>query len=87
MPALTGDRLYYGQLRRVDPLGVWATVPALGGNAEYGPLRSIADVEALAALPAGELLLLSTVGGLQDDLVVLGRVTGPAAPLPPSLPT
>lgn len=77
--ASTGDRTYLAQLTRVDELGVYCHVRPLGGPGEFGPLGSLVPLDVLRTAPAGSTLLVTTVGGLQDHLVVVGRVVNPGA--------
>lgn len=60
--------MYAGEVTRVDGSGVWALVPELVPDAEFGPLRSCATVE------AGDAVLLADLDTCPAtvDLVVVG---------------
>jgi len=63
--------------------GIWVTIPRLNGPAPLGPVQYLhhgvpdPDGSYLTSAPApGTAVLLGTVAGLKDDLVILGALAG-----------
>lgn len=83
------DRILRGTVTRVDSQGVYVEVPKLGLGVEFGPaevygLPMLGSTEPAAghhhAVVAGQAtlrprdkVLVATVNGVKEDLVVLGR--------------
>ena len=71
-PPYAYDGVFRGQVV-VAPQGrdgLWVVVPRLNGNEPMGPCQRI------GASPAtGTAVLVATVAGLKDDIVVLGALT------------
>lgn len=62
------DRTLRGRVTRVEVDGVFVEVPRLGLGVEFGPCQRLVPVV------SGDEVLVSTVAGVKDDLVVLGRL-------------
>lgn len=52
--------------------GLWIVVPRLNGNEPMGPCQRVG---AGAAPATGTPVLVATVAGLKDDVVVIGALT------------
>ena len=80
------DSTYAGQVTRVTGGGVYVIVPKLGQGVEYGPCKRLVDGLStdvagspyahshgtVSAYRPGTAVLLSTINGVPDDLVILG---------------
>lgn len=80
------DRMYRATITRATPQGLYVIVPKLGIGVEYGPCqysRALLDVIAAAnhdhniqtVWPPGTQVLVTTVNGVPEDLVVLGALS------------
>jgi hypothetical protein len=63
---------YRGEVTRIDEEGVHVTCPDLGLDLEFGPLECV--VHPVPPI-VGDRVLLTSVGGIRDDLVVVGVLT------------
>jgi hypothetical protein len=52
--------------------GVWVAIPRLNGQAPLGPVQYLQG----GAPGAGTQVLVGTVAGIKDDLVILGTLHG-----------
>lgn len=80
------DATYRGTITRITGAGIFLIVPKLGRGVEYGPCRSISTVQpttsegspyahvhaTVTQYQPGATVLVSTINGVPDDLVVLG---------------
>lgn len=73
------DSTYRGQITRIDGQGIYVLVPKLGRNVEYGPCLRLRDNQPVSDGSAtmtlyqpGAQVLVQTINGIPDDLVVLG---------------
>lgn len=72
--------LYIGTVTRVDGDKVYATVPALGGDDQFGPLSSVilryvdAGTTRYTSYQKGDRVIVGQIGRIKEDLVVLGRI-------------
>ena len=81
------DATYRGTITRITGQGIFVIVPKLGSGVEYGPCLRISDVRSteqggggdywhghgtVTRYVAGAQVLVSTINGVPDDLVVLG---------------
>lgn len=65
------DEIYRARVTRVAVDGVYVEVPEFGLGLEFGPLETVTDT---AVLAAGHRVVVSTVGGIPDDLVIVGSL-------------
>lgn len=66
------DRMYRGRISKVRPEGIYLVVPKLGSTIEYGPCQRIATGQTPDPYVQDAQVLVSTLGGVPDELVVLG---------------
>lgn len=73
--------LYYGRVVRVTGDKVYVTIPALGGDEQFGPLSSVIlryldqdGDEQDTIYEIGDRVVVGQIGRVKEDLVVLGRV-------------
>lgn len=67
---------YRAVVTRVDSAGVWVQVPVLGSELEFGPCDVAADS---ALMTAGERVLVGTISGGMDDVVIFGALDADTA--------
>lgn len=73
--------IYYGTVTRVHNNHLYVKIPALGGNAKFGPLNAVIllyrdavnDVQE-TEYEKGDRVVVGQVGHIKEELVVLGRV-------------
>lgn len=66
--------IYKGKVTRVTTYGVWAEVPALGTDFEFGPLETLKGV----TYAIDDRIVVGQLAGVSEDLVALGKVgSGP----------
>jgi hypothetical protein len=63
--------VFRGKVTRVDAEGVWLQIPALGSDLEFGPSSTVTDIDAMVP---GALVLVATVTGTFEDVVVVGTL-------------
>lgn len=83
------DSVFRGTVTRVTGVGVFLLIPELGARVEYGPCQALRPAAGDSTGPAGtgphthpiaytykagDRVLVTTVAGIRDDLVVLGRL-------------
>lgn len=67
------DSTYRGTITKVSGADVYVVVPKLGRGVEYGPCEKVVDVGGTnTKYIVGARVIVSTVNGIPDDLVVLG---------------
>lgn len=67
------DSTYRANLTRVvSGEGAYCMVPRLGQGVEFGPCQTLVS---LAGKVPGAALLVTTVAGIPEDLVILGVLT------------
>lgn len=62
--------LYRGVITKLTAKGAWVSVPKLGGTASFGPCEVTTSDYSI-----GEKVLVSHIGDVVDNLVILGRLT------------
>ena len=70
--------IYRGTVVRVTAAGVYVTIPDIGVGQSIGPCDALKDVG--AATPrfvVDERVLCTDVGGIMDDIVILGKLYVP----------
>ena len=84
----SADGMYRGEITRITSRGIFVMVPKLGANVEYGPCSRLIDVRTTASgggpydhshdiftgYQPGRQVLVTTINGVPDDLVVLGLI-------------
>lgn len=75
------DSTYRGQITRIDAQGIYVLVPKLGRNVEYGPCLRVRDDQSvtdgsatISMYQPGQHVLVQTINGIPDDLVVIGAL-------------
>lgn len=72
MPGKPRGTINWGSVTRVSASeGVWVEVIDLGRGHEFGPLPTLG----IETLESGDRVIVASIGGIYDDLVVLGKVT------------
>ncbi len=66
-----------GRITQVLTSGVYVEVPELGIGMEVGPVESLMPPETVY-LP-GDKVLLGSVSGVYDDVIIMGRLVLPQA--------
>lgn len=67
----SADNVYRGQITRITTAGVFVIVPKLGAGVEYGPCSRLVGSGG-TFYQQGTQVLVATINGVPDDLVVLG---------------
>lgn len=69
--------LHFGTVTRVDGDKVYVTIPALGGDEQFGPLSSVIlryGTDEYTYYQKGDRVVVGQIGRVKENLVVLGRV-------------
>lgn len=72
--------IYYAVVTKVAGPKLYVRVPALGGDARFGPLNSVIllykedSVDQETFYEKGDTVIVAQVGRVKEDLVVLGRI-------------
>lgn len=79
---MRGDYTYRAVITRITAEGIWVIVPKLGIGVEYGPCQRLNDIQGVSTggqtttgYAQGAQVLVSTVNGIPEDLVVLGTLS------------
>lgn len=75
------DSTYRATITKVGADGIYVIVPKLGRGVEYGPCQRLRDEQTVSDGSAtitdyrpNQQVLVSTINGIPDDLVVLGAL-------------
>lgn len=83
---MSGDNTYRATITKIGSDGIYVIVPKLGRGVEYGPcqrLAAVTDVQGgdyahshgtVAQYQPQQQVLVTTINGIPDDLVVLGAL-------------
>lgn len=73
------DSTYRATITRIGTDGIYVIVPKLGLGVEYGPCQRLRDEQTVTGggatmthYSAGQQVLVTTINGIPDDLIVLG---------------
>lgn len=68
------DRMYRAEITKVRSEGLYVIIPKLG-KIEYGPLQRLVNGKVPDPYVQYAQVLVSTLGGVPDEMVVLGVLT------------